>query len=535
MSQHLIRRFGVMSRLSAGIGILLGLAALLGWVLNIPALRSVHPNLVGMSMLTAVCLVACGVGLLFLQRGRPTWAKRTGLLLGAGVCALALLKVMDGWLFPEFLGVLAGPWGPGEVYPGAMSDYTVGSLLLLGGAIMLLSWETEEGYAPAQFLSLGSAAIGMFVLIGYVYDVHSIIHGTPSFPMALTSAVSIVSLNVGVLSARPDRGPMVVLSRDTPGGHLMRRLLPVFLLIPFVLGWLRLQGERVGLYDTWFGVALMTALMSACFLGVTWHNAYLLDRKEREREEALAALRSAYDRLQRADRHKDEFLAIVSHELRTPLNFVTGFVGFLQEGIGGALNPEQQSYADKAMGGAERLLGLVDDLVEYARILSGKLKLDPVPTPYAMLLAEAVERIQPAAADKAVAVACEAEETGLPVIDGYRVAQALNKLIDNAVKFTPEGGRVTLRAWVREGVLRTEVSDTGPGIPPAEQWNIFRHFQQADMSSTRASGGLGLGLAICKGIVEAHGGTLGVQSEPGAGSTFWFELPALPDQGLSAG
>jgi signal transduction histidine kinase len=532
MSQHLPQRFGVISRLSAGIGIFLGLMALLGWVLEMPALRSAHPNLVGMSMVTALCLVACGVGLLFLQPGRAAWTKRMGLLIGAGVFALALLKLVDGWLFPEVLGVLTGPWGPGEVYPGAMSDYTVASLLLLGGAIMLLSWETERGYAPAQFLSLGSAGIGLFVLIGYVYDVHAIIHGTPRFPMALTSAVAITVLNVGVLSARPDRGPMVVLSRDTPGGHLMRRLLPVFLLIPFVLGWLRLQGERAGLYDTWFGVALMTALMGACFLGVTWHNAYVLDRKEREREAALAALQSAYERLQRADRHKDEFLAIVSHELRTPLNFVTGFVGFLQEGIGGALNAEQQTYADKAMVGAERLLGLVDDLVEYARMLSGKLKLDPVPTPYAMLLAEAVERIQPVAAARAIAVVCDAEDMGLFVIDGYRVAQALNKLLDNAAKFTPEGGRITLRAWVRGGVLRTEVSDTGPGIPPAEQWNIFRHFQQADMSSTRASGGLGLGLAICKGIVEAHGGTLGVQSEPGAGSTFWFELPAQPEPAL---
>jgi signal transduction histidine kinase len=372
-------------------------------------------------------------------------------------------------------------------------------------------------------------AIGMFVLIGYVYDVQSIIHGTPNFPMALPSAMAIVILNVGVLCARPDQGPMVVLSQDTPGGHLLRSLLPTFLALPFLLGWLRLQGERMGLYEAWFGVALMTAVMSACFLGLTWRNAYLLDRKEREREAAQADLQAAYDRLRRTDRHKDEFLAIVSHELRTPLNFVIGFLSFLQEGVGGRLNPEQQGYADQAMGGAERLRDLVTDLVDYARILSGKLTIDPVPTPYAMLLDEAVERIRPIAAGKGIEVVAEAHEPGLLVIDGYWVAQALNKLLDNAVKFTPEGGRVTLRASRGQNRLRTEVTDTGPGVPPAERWNIFRHFQQADMSSTRASGGLGLGLAISKSIIEAHNGRIGVESEPGAGSTFFFELPLRAD------
>ncbi|MNS23830.1 Signal transduction histidine-protein kinase BarA [compost metagenome] len=524
-SLPLTSRCEVVSKASAAVGLLIAAMALAGWFLGIPALRSIHPNLAGMSAITALCLVACGVGLLLLQRGRPTWANRAGLALGAAVLAFALLKLLDGWLFPEVLGVLPGPWGPGEVYPAAMSDYTVSGLVLLGAAVMLLSWKTPSGYAPAQFLALGSMAIGMFVLIGYVYDVQSIIHGTPNFPMALPAAVAIVALNVSVLCARPTQGPMVVLSRNTPGGHLMRSLLPTFLVLPFLLGWLRLQGERIGLYEAWFGVALMTVVMIACFLGVTWRNAYLLDRKEHERETAQAALQAAYDRLQRSDRHKDEFLAIVSHELRTPLNFVIGFVSFLQEGVGGRLPPEQQGYANRAMGGAERLRDLVTDLVDYARILSGKLTLDPVPTPYGMLLDEALERIRPMAEAKAIAVVADTAAPGLLVIDGYWVALALNKLLDNAVKFSPEGGRIGLRTTQGPEWLRTEVTDSGPGVPLDEQWNIFRHFQQADMSSTRASGGLGLGLAISKAIIEAHGGRIGVESEPGAGSTFWFELP----------
>jgi signal transduction histidine kinase len=519
----------VVSSASAAIGLLIAAIALAGWFLDRPVLRSIHPNLVGMSMITAICLLACGVGLLLLQRGRPAWATWTGVALGAGVLAFALLKLLDGWLFPEFLGVLPGPWGPGEVYPAAMSDYTVAGLVLLGAAIMLLSWTTPRGYAPAQFLSLGSMAIGMFVLIGYVYDVQSIIHGTPDFPMALPSAMAIVVLNIGVLCARPNQGPMVVLSRDTPGGHLMRSLLPTFLVLPFLLGWLRLQGERIGLYEAWFGVALMTAVMIASFLGFTWRSAYLLDRKERERETAQAALQAAYDRLQRSDRHKDEFLAIVSHELRTPLNFVIGFTSFLQDGVGGRLNPEQQGYADRAMAGAERLRDLVTDLVDYARILSGKLTLDPVPTPYGMLLDEAIERIRPQAEAKAIQVVADTGEPGLIVIDGYWMALALNKLLDNAVHFTPEGGRIVLRASQGPDRLRTEVTDSGPGVPLDEQWNIFRHFQQADMSSTRTSGGLGLGLAISKGVIEAHNGRIGVESRPGTGSTFWFELPLRSD------
>jgi signal transduction histidine kinase len=525
-----------MSRQAAASGLAIAALALVGWLFGMTTLQSLHPSLVAMSVVTAVSLGICAVAVLLLQRGRSPGRKRLGILLGTMVFAFAWLKLLHGLTSLDALSAHGGVFGPGGVYPTAMSTYTAAALVPLSAALMLMNLETKRGLAPAQLLALASLAVAFFVLIGYAFEVRSIIQGTASFPMALNTAIGLLLVNLGVLCARPTDGPMVMFSRSSPGGHLMRRLLPAFFALPFALGWLRLQAERASLFEAWFGVALMTTLMTASFMGLTWWNAYALDAKEKGRQEAEAAtrrreleLREAYEQLKEADRHKDEVLSVVSHELKTPLNFIMGFVSFLQEGLGGPLNAEQQDYADKAMGGTERLHGLIDDLVEYARILSNRLKLDPVPTPLADLLEDVCEQVAPAAAEKRLSVAVTTDLQALACVDGYRLAQAIRKLLDNAVKFTPEGGHIAVDATLREGVLTVEVSDTGPGIPAELQGSIFQHFRQADMSATRERGGLGLGLAIAQGIIRAHGGTLGVRSAPGHGSTFWMTLPAACD------
>lgn len=527
---------GRLKRLSSQasvISLVLAGSVLLGWLFGIPSLQSILTNLVGMSLVTAISIVLGALSLMLLQASRTARLKRVGILLAALVLIISLGELLCGPWIPSVIHLSGWRAAPGGVLPTSMSPYTGVALALLAGALALLNWETEEGHEPAQFMALASMAVAFFVLIGYAYGIQSIIKDTPAFPMALNTAIAIMALGLGVLCARPHRGPMVIIASETPGGHLMRRLIPAFLVLPIVFGWLRLQAERAGLFDAWFGVALMTVLMAASFLGLTWWNAFALDRKERERqatEEELrrreAALRDAYEQLKVADRHKDEFLSVISHELKTPLNFVTGFVSFLQDGVGGRLNAEQQSFADRAMAGAERLLQLIDDLVDYARILSGKLSLDVVPTPYEQLLEEALERIRPEAEQKRLTLRVSSHLQGLVCIDGYRMAQALKKLLDNAVKFTPEGGRVELESTFDGSTLKTEVRDTGPGVALQEQGTIFQHFRQVDMTATRESGGMGLGLPIARGIIEAHGGTIGLRSEPGKGSTFWLMVPA---------
>ncbi|MDF2689867.1 MAG: histidine kinase [Microvirga sp.] len=235
--------------------------------------------------------------------------------------------------------------------------------------------------------------------------------------------------------------------------------------------------------------------------------------------------------LRETDRYKDEFLAAVSHELRTPLSAVIGFGSMLAEGDAGPLNSEQQSYVSHLLKGAQALNATVGDLLELSRIQAGKFTLSCSAIEYAPLVQVALEDLKAVAAEKGVRLDVDVSVPGEVVFDGERVIEVIRNLVDNAIKFTPPGGQVTVRARAQGDVVTTEVRDTGRGIPADALPKLFKRFQQVDMSSTRQAGGLGMGLAISKTIVEAHGGQIGVISEPGRGSRFWFSLPRSEGSG----
>jgi PAS domain S-box-containing protein len=255
----------------------------------------------------------------------------------------------------------------------------------------------------------------------------------------------------------------------------------------------------------------------------------LLDVSERMRLEAdrtkfhedqLQALRDA-------DLMKDQFLGILSHELRTPINAITGFGSILDDELAGPLAPQQHEYLRKILGGAEVLLVLVNDLLDMSRIQAGKFTLAFEPTDVRQVVADAVATLTALALQKHLELLLDLPQA-LPVIraDPQRVGQIITNLVSNAVKFTPEGGRIRVHGRLDlQGRLRFEVEDTGPGIAEGDVARLFQPFTQLDMSFTRQAPGTGLGLSIAKALVEAHGGTIGVRSEPGAGSTFWFTLP----------
>ncbi|MFN3430363.1 MAG: PAS domain-containing protein, partial [Candidatus Sericytochromatia bacterium] len=243
------------------------------------------------------------------------------------------------------------------------------------------------------------------------------------------------------------------------------------------------------------------------------------DRVERERLQA-----ATIEALKQADRTKDEFLSVISHELRTPLNFIMGFASTLEDEVQGPLNPAQREAIGKIMSGADRMVLLVDDLLDFARMQAGTFHLDAAATPFASLVEEVATTMRPLAAQKGLSIDTDVQGAFTPTLDGHRIVQVLTNLVSNAIKFT-ERGHVSVRVRSRDGELLTEVVDTGSGIAPQDIPRLFQRFQQLDMSQTRRVGGTGLGLAISKAIVEAHGGTIGVESEPGTGSTFWFALP----------
>jgi signal transduction histidine kinase/ActR/RegA family two-component response regulator len=246
----------------------------------------------------------------------------------------------------------------------------------------------------------------------------------------------------------------------------------------------------------------------------------MLDEIETSQRERAALL----DREQQANRLKDEFLATLSHELRTPLNAIVGWVHLLRRG---QLPPEEMKHAlERIDRNAHAQARLVQDLLDVSRITSGKLLLDVREMDLATVAANAIDACRPAADARQVTLICDCL-TPLPTMgDPDRLQQVLWNLITNAVRFTPAGGTVTVNLSRRNATDTIEVRDTGAGIEPQFLPFMFEPFRQADAASTRAHGGLGIGLTIVRRLTEMHGGTVSVASEGlGKGATLTVMLP----------
>ena len=238
-------------------------------------------------------------------------------------------------------------------------------------------------------------------------------------------------------------------------------------------------------------------------------------------------LQAANRRLELAGRHKSEFLAGMSHELRTPLNGIIGFAEFLIDEKPGALLPKQKEYLGDVLNSANHLLQLINDVLDMAKVESGKMDLHPETFSARTAIGEVTSVIEAIARKKQVVVTVEVG-AGLDAIrlDLQKFKQVLYNLLSNAVKFTNAGGKVILLARRLEpALMEVLVQDTGIGIRAEDLSQLFVEFAQLDSGTARRFEGTGLGLALTKKIVEFQGGHVGVKSEHGKGSTFSVVLP----------
>jgi signal transduction histidine kinase len=231
------------------------------------------------------------------------------------------------------------------------------------------------------------------------------------------------------------------------------------------------------------------------------------------------------ERLLELDRLKDEFVATASHELRTPLTSISGYLDMALDPAGGPLSPEREAQLRIVQRNADRLGILVNQLLFLARADSHPLELDRRPVELGEVLTEAAETACPAADAKNIALRVDAGTPQWAPADRQQLLRILDNLVSNAIKFTPEGGTVRLAARANGAVAVLEVADDGVGIAPADQEDLFNRFFRGTNAIEGAISGSGLGLAISRVIAEAHGGTIEVESAPGAGSTFRVALP----------
>lgn len=511
-------------RASIAVIIIAGLV-LVGWLLHVPVLKSVAPGLIAMNPLTASLFLIAGFALI---RAGQRYRKRPDILVMiCGVliivggatkvadCVFHFDRSVDEMMFQQQVNS-PGPYGSSEI---AMN--TALGFICCGAGLLLLDLQTKRGTRPAQAFIVIVGLLALLALIGYGYRVLPLYSFGSRLPMALNTAICFELFAVAALAVRPSRGIMMVVTSDTTGGAMARRLMPAAILIPLILGALLFSSEKHGFFAVESGISLFAFANIVLFTAVIWWNAKLLFWAEEERLKAMEKLKRTTIDLERSNTELQQFAYVASHDLTEPLRMVVSYLELLNSRAQKKLGEEEREFIGYASDGAQRMQHLIQDLLAYARVDTRGRPLEP--TDCERVLASALANLKVAIAESDTTV----EHDPLPMVEGdaVQLTQVFQNLIGNAIKFH---GKQTPRIHVGARRLNGEwvfhVKDNGIGIDPKNFERIFVLFQR--LHTRQEYPGTGMGLAICKKIIERHGGRIWVESAQGAGTTFFFTIPA---------
>ena len=615
-----------------------GTAGLLGWFCHAPIMTSILPTFVTMKANTAFGFLMAGSALLCVQYRRNAIARRL-----MEVCSLTLFLVGFATICEYILGVNLGIdeliiRQPNSILdlspPGRPSPITALMFMIDAVALVAVMRRSERSVYLAQIGAFVSGCIGLLAIVGYITGAKSLYGAGQYTAIAVNTALCFGASAIGILLIRSDVGLMRTIVSRSRTGHLLRHAIPLAVIAPVLVSWLRLRGEQLGLFGFETGVAIMVTgavvvgvciiwmlasqfqqvesaleasrdrlaeqaalldLTKDCILVkdmqgrvIFWNHgaeqlykfnedsaigkfAHVLLRTEfpQSEEEIIARAQitdyweaelTNYDadgnrivvasrwsvkrdesgapvailetnndiRLAKeAEKRVSEFYSVVSHELRTPLTSIRGALILLEAGKAGELSAKAKGLVSIGKKESDRLVRLINDILDLRKIEAGKLELDRQAVEINPIIKQSIGSMITFAQEMDVKITDNLDSERTAWLDQDRIVQVLNNLLSNAIKFSPSGSTVNVMTEVlADNLVRISVIDNGPGINVDDLPKLFKWFQQLDSSDSRAKGGTGLGLAISKSIVEEHGGRIGVDTEVGRGSTFWVELPA---------
>jgi signal transduction histidine kinase len=489
-----------------------------GDVITVFEPNAVSPSAADAGYLAGYPLLTAGLLILMFAAGGRTRVPALG---DAAIVAFAFAIV-------QWVGVI-GPAvrGGGDRLGVAIVSglYPTMDVVLLAGFI---GFFVSPGWRTTSFRYLLAGVAALVVgdeingLTGYVYAAGNAVDITWMLSYVLFAAAALHPSMVE-LSA-PRRIPTLRVSVWRIG-----LLAGALLTAPAALLVQHLRGKPLDIVEIAGLAAAVSVLVVARMTGILRALERIRMRERAARglaEEAQSQLVFQNEQLLEADKLKDEFVALISHDLRTPLTSIVGYIELaLDEAVEPALDDERRGYLQVVARSSERLLRLVDDLLFFARLQSGSLEIDPHEIDLGAITAQAVEDSRPRAERKGVAISFLGETDVRVEADKGRIFQLLDNLISNAIKFTPEGGRIDLRATRTHAGCMLEVADTGIGLSPADAERVFDRFFRSKRATNRQIQGTGLGLFIARAITDAHGGQITVSGAVGEGTTFRIELP----------
>ena len=503
-----------------------GLVSFFAYVADVPRLAdwtntgiSIQPN-------ASIAVMAAAMAVLLLRR-LPGPARMLGVLV-AVIGGTVLFQYASGIdLRTDQLFLFDRTWGNSRVLvPGRMGPPGAISWTMIGLAIVLASIQSRQWpRAIAPGVALIATAIASLSLIGYLYGA-SALYTVPSITViALQTSTFILANSLAVVLSLPERAPVRLLEDETAAGALTRRVLPAVIVVPIVLGMLRLWGEQAGFYDLSFGTSIRTLAEIVLLSGLLWWAANTISRQAHARQHAEDQL---LESLRDADRRKNKFLATLAHELRNPLAPVRNAVALLKS------RTQPDPLVDRVSEVIERQVALMarlmDDLLDIGRITNDRLELRRERVDLVAIVRDAIEMCQPLIQRSGHEVSVLAPQPSIVVeADPARLGQVFGNLVNNACRYMSPKGQlwVTIERAGNHAVVT--ITDTGMGIPPEQLSSIFEMFSQVDRTD-RPHGGLGIGLHLVKRLVEMHGGHVSAHSDgPGLGSRFVVQLPALPE------
>lgn len=520
---ELASRFRHASWLFAVLVVLGGVIVLAGWVLEIRRLVEWIFGRRPAQLTSAVAAIAAAMALLqFRDRQRPgmrVLVKCLGAItLASG--SMVLVARVSGMPPTDWSTARAGKLG---IAPdmAEMAVMTAVAYVCVGASVLSLgrvSWATVQ-----QLFALIAGAIAIFSLLTHMYGLeHG--HGIEGLmQLSFANSVLMLLLASSAILAQPQCGLVQVAASNTLAGLMLRRIVPASLLLPLLLGYLRILGQERGVFSFEFGVTLLVFACTAGMLVTAVVVARSLYDADLERAEAQEKLAMRAEELARSNADLEQFAYIASHDLQEPLRAASGYIQLLERKHGETLDDKGRHYIREAVEAIKRMQTLINNLLEYSRI--GRRGKPFVLIPAAKLVDSALRtlrrRMEEAGAEVTVGTLPEVE------VDEGQMVQVFENLIANAIKFRSPSRppRVSITAEIERDATVFAVSDNGIGIEPQYEERVFAVFQRLH---TRAEyPGTGIGLAICRKIVERHGGTIWLGSRPGEGTTFKFRLPTI--------